>query len=326
MFEGSQQKGRCMTATILTVTLNPALDLSTATDRVTAGPKLRCDSPRYDAGGGGINISRAIAILGGEPATMVALGGATGSHLASLLAKAGIPTLPLPIPDETRLSFAVTETDSRAQYRFVLPGPLWTPETCRSAIATIVAAADPAGYVVVSGSQPPGVPDDFTRTLSAALPKTARLMADTSGGPLLALTAHSGAALDTLRMDSDEAEAVAKSPLTTRQDSADFAQALVRRGVAQRVVIARGADGSVMATTTARWFAAAANVPVVSKIGAGDSFVAGFVLALARGTPEPEALAYGVAAASAAVMTPATELCRQIDVESLVMACTVSAV
>jgi 6-phosphofructokinase 2 len=127
-----------------------------------------------------------------------------------------------------------------------------------------------------------------------------------------------------LRMDSEEAEAVAKTALTSRQDSADFAQKLALHGVANRVIIARGADGSVMATRDERWFCAAAKVPVVSKIGAGDSFVAGFVLAMSRGKTDVEALAQGVAAASAAVMTPATELCRASDVIALLEQCSVT--
>ncbi|WP_323006091.1 1-phosphofructokinase family hexose kinase [Pseudorhodobacter sp.] len=311
---------------ILTVTLNPALDLSTATAVVRAGPKLRCDMPRYDPGGGGINISRAIAALGGETTAIVALGGATGAQLSRLLADGGIISKALPAPGETRLSVSVTETGSLAQYRFVLPGPVWTEADVHAAMEAIVKAVVPEGIVVISGSQPPGVPSDFIAQLGVALPASARLIADTSGAPLLALVGAGAARLDTLRMDAEEAETVAQMPLASRKDSADFAQSLVRRGVANRVIIARGPDGSVMATESARWFSAAAKVPVKSKIGAGDSFVAGFVLALARGQTEAEALAYGVAAASAAVMTPATELCRRSDTEALVSACPVSTI
>lgn len=309
---------------ILTVTLNPALDLSTATEKVRAGPKLRCAPPRYDAGGGGINISRAIVALGGSTTALVALGGATGAHLARLLSDAGIVTTPMAAPGETRLSFSVNESNSLAQYRFVLPGPLWALETAASAMDAIAKAAVPGGFVVFSGSQPPGVPDDFIAKLCAALPKTVRLVADTSGAPLMAVSTMAATRLDTLRMDAEEAETVAQAPLSTRKDSADFAQSLVRRGVADRVIIARGPDGSVLATASKRWFCEAAKVPVKSKIGAGDSFVAGFVLALARGQSEPRALGFGVAAASAAVMTPATELCRRTDTEALVAVCTVS--
>lgn len=311
---------------ILTITLNPALDMATATDSVRAGPKLRCAAPSLDPGGGGINISRAIAALGGVTTAFVALGGATGAQLGGLLAEARLATVAMAAPGDTRLSFAVTDLGAAAQYRFVLPGPVWDAQSSRDAVTAIVNAAPKAGIVVVSGSQPPGIPDNFNASLRAALPLGVRLFADTSGGPLVALTHPPAANIDTLRMDAEEAEALAARPLPNRKDSADFAQSLVSQGVAQRVIIARGPDGSVMATAQARWFCKAADVPVVSKIGAGDSFVAGFVLALARGLPEAEALAQGVAAASAAVMTPATQLCRREDAEALLAACPVSAI
>ena len=75
---------------IFTITLNPALDISTAVDQVRPGPKLRCDAPQADPGGGGINVSRAIRRLGGDSLAFVALGGATGQRLASLLTAEGL--------------------------------------------------------------------------------------------------------------------------------------------------------------------------------------------------------------------------------------------
>lgn len=309
---------------ILTVTLNPALDLSTEVAQVSAGPKLRCAAPHLDPGGGGINISRAIAAMGGQSTALVALGGVMGVRLTSLLTEQGIQLSQLTAPGETRLSFSVTDQGSGAQYRFVMPGPVWSQIQVNAAQQAIALAMQTGGYVVYSGSQPPGFPDDFIAKLSSSLPHSARLIVDTSGGPLLAATNATHARLDVLRMDSEEAEAVAKTALTSRQDSADFAQKLALRGVANRVIIARGADGSVMATPDERWFCTAAKVPVVSKIGAGDSFVAGFVLAMSRGKTDVEALAQGVAAASAAVMTPATELCRASDVIDLLDQCSVT--
>lgn len=311
-------------APILTISLNPALDISTHTPFVRPGPKLRCDAPVYDPGGGGINISRAIAVLGGKTTAIVALGGATGQQLADLLLDEGLVAASIKAPGETRQSLSVTDSTKNEQYRFVLPGPVWQQSDTKAALLAIVSAAEPTGFVVISGSQPPGVSNDFISQLSAALPATVKLVADTSSGPLLAVVNSARAKLSVLRMDAAEAEAVAQAPLTTRAQSADFAQDLVRRGVADTVIIARGPDGSVLATDFARWFCEAAKVPVKSKIGAGDSFVAGYVLALARGWAEPEALSYGVAAASAAVMTPATELCRLTDTEALVKLCKVS--
>jgi 6-phosphofructokinase 2 len=122
-------------------------------------------------------------------------------------------------------------------------------------------------------------------------------------------------------MDHHEAEFLAGGPLPERRDSADFAQSLVHRGAAKVVVVARGGDGSVLATRDERHHALAAEVPVISKIGAGDSFLGAFCLALARGKPLDRAQQLGMAAASAAVMTEATKLCRARDTRALVRHC-----
>jgi 6-phosphofructokinase 2 len=308
---------------ILTVTLNPALDVSTSTSGIRPGPKLRCTVPSYDPGGGGINISRAIKLLGGETRALVALGGATGSQIAGLLAASGIEVFALPAPGETRQSVVVTDADTGGQFRFMLPGPDWSQAQVLAAANAIAVAAPAGGLVAVSGSQPPGFPDDFLGQVCARLRGTASVVADTSGAPLIKAAATPGLGLAMLRMDAEEAEALAGHPLDTRADSADFAQGLLASGVAQMVVVARGADGSVLVTDRGRWFCTAAKVPVVSKVGAGDSFMAGFVLALAQGEAPKQALAYGVAAASAAVMTPATALCRAEDATRLLAQCPV---
>lgn len=309
---------------ILTLTLNPALDLATFVPEVVAGPKLRCSDPQVDPGGGGINVSRAVRLLGGSSRAFVAFGGATGARLAALLAAQGIDTLPFDAPGETRESLTVTESGSGRQFRFVLPGAVWPAGLADAALLRVLQAAPRNGIVVLSGSLPPGVPDDFPRHLSSLLGVRTRVVADTSGAPLAQLAGGPVAGLDVLRMDHEEAEALAGLPLRARSDTADFAAGLVARGVARMVIVARGADGSVLVTGKERLFAEAAKVPVKSKVGAGDSFVGGFVLALAQGATNGQALARGVAAASAAVMTEATELCRREDAERLLPHCVVS--
>lgn len=302
-------------APILTVTLNPALDLSTAADEVRPDLKLRCDKPVVDPGGGGINVSRAIKIIGGQSTAMVALGGATGTRMAEMLKADGLAVVRLTAPGETRQSLAVTDRASGGQYRFILPGPEWHKTHVADMMAAIAEHARAGGWVVVSGSNPPGVAPGFEQMLTVRLKDgRAKLLVDTSGDALRAL-AGSSIPVDVLRMDSHEAEGLAGRPLPLRADSAGFAAGLVRDGAAKAVIVARGADGSVIAGPDGAWHAEAARVNVVSAVGAGDSFVAGFVLAMARDWPVDQALALGAAAASAAVMTPATELCHPIDVE-----------
>ena len=300
---------------ILTVTLNPALDLSTAVDSVEPELKLRCDKPVADPGGGGINVSRAINVMGGQSTALVALGGGTGMRMAGLLEAAGLRLMRLTAPGETRQSLAVRDRSGSGQYRFVLPGPEWHRAHVADAMSAIAEAARSGGWVVLSGSNPPGVPEGFAQMLTVRLKdSSARLVVDTSGEALRTI-AGSSTPVDVLRMDSHEAAGLAGRPLPSRADSAAFAAGLVKDGAARAVIVARGADGSVIAHPDGVWHAEAARVPVVSKVGAGDSFVAGFVLAMARGWPVDQALALGAAGASAAVMTPATELCHAADVE-----------
>ncbi|MDP0927425.1 1-phosphofructokinase family hexose kinase [Paracoccus onubensis] len=302
---------------ILTVTLNPALDLSTVADEVRPDQKLRCDKPIADPGGGGINVSRAIKIMGGQSTAMVALGGATGTRIAEMLKADGLSVIRLTAPGETRQSLAVRDRATDSQYRFVMPGPEWHKAHVSDMMQAIGEAARAGGWVVVSGSNPPGVAPGFEQMLTVRLKGgNARLLVDTSGDALLAL-AGSSTPVDVLRMDSYEAEGLAGRPLPLRSDSAAFAAGLVRDGAAKSVIVARGADGSIIAGDGGAWHAEAARVPVISAVGAGDSFVAGFVLAASRDQPVEEALALGAAAASAAVMTPATELCRAEQVRQL---------
>jgi 6-phosphofructokinase 2 len=310
---------------IVTLTLNPALDVATSTPMVQPGPKLRCAAPRIDPGGGGLNVSRAIRVLGGKSLAIAALGGATGTQMEALLKAEEIDLRLLPAPGETRQSLAVTDEATGEQYRFVMPGPTWSDKSVMQAMIAIEMAVPSDSILVISGSQPVGIHDAFITELAKLLAGKARIVADTSGGPLKRMSVDK-AGVSVLRMDAEEAETLAGARLESREDSADFATTLVSMGAADLVIMARGAEGSVMASANDRWFCEAAKVPVKSKVGAGDSFVAGFVLAMARGIEPPVALASGMAAASAAVMTPATELCRRADAEALVKVCAVSSI
>jgi 6-phosphofructokinase 2 len=308
---------------IVTLTLNPALDMSTEVAHLVPDEKLRCAEPVLDPGGGGLNVSRAVMALGGESLALVALGGLTGDRLAGLIRNEGVPFLALTAPGETRQSLTVTEKTTGHQYRFMLPGPKWA-ETDQERVFTLLRASARAGaYSVISGSQPPGVPLDFPARLARAMPGLMVIL-DTSGPALIEAVTHPIPGLEVLRMDGYEAGLLAGKTLTSREDSADFAAQLVARGVARTVIVARGADGSVLANSEERMFCTAAKVKVLSTIGAGDSFVAGYVLTRARGQDAAQALSMATAAASSAVTTPATDLCHAKDVMRYLPQCVVT--
>lgn len=312
---------------ILTITLNPAVDLATSIERVVAGPKLYCKAPRVDPGGGGVNAARAIRRLGGEVTALVAVGGAMGEQLLQLLVAEDVLAVAVHVPGETRQSFAVTDETTGEQFRFSVPGETMTDDDAARLLSAIAQAAPRDGYVVLSGGVTPGLADDFPQqVLEAIAQRTGKLVVDTSKAALAHLLAAPGKPVHVLRLDQREAEQAAGHALPAVADSLAFAQDLIARGVAEIVVGGRGAEGSVLATGEQRFFCRAPYVEVQSKIGAGDAFTGALTLALSRGEALEQALRWGVAAASATVGTEGTALFERGQVEALLPQCGVEAV
>lgn len=292
---------------ILTVTLNPALDISTETEEVIPELKLRCAPPRSQPGGGGVNVSRAIIQMGGKSRAIVAVGGYEGRALIQQLRAAGLAPVPVKVEHATRSSLAVTETRSGAQYRFVMPGLAWAPADCDAMRAALVKHTKDGDILVASGSLPPGVPADFFSDLARRLPHL-RMIFDSSGDALR--FAAEGQGLDVLRMDDTEASELTGQPMDHPEQIATLARDLHQSGAAKTVLIAAGAQGTVMADDDGCWLTIPPKVVVRSKVGAGDSFVAAYVLTLARGASRLDACIAGTGAAAAAVETPDSDLCN----------------
>lgn len=300
---------------IVTITVNPALDLSTEAAAVIPDQKLRCSAPLTHPGGGGVNVSRAIAKLGGSSRSLLAYGGGTGQTLVSMLRAEGLEPQSLGVSHATRQSLSVRDGQTGLQYRFMLPGPDWSDAECTTARDTILNAIGKDTLVVPSGSLPPGMDAGFFPDLQGDIAaKGGRMILDTSG-KALALAASRPLGLYVLRMDRDEARGLSGAPLETVQQIAVFAAALRDRGVARIVMIAAGAEGTVIASEDWRGLTRPPAVKPLSKIGAGDSFVAGFALAIIRGADPVAACCAGTAAATSAVTTDGTELCKRDDTE-----------
>ena len=303
---------------ILTISLNPALDYAVEVDEVLPDLKLRCVNPTLEPGGGGVNVSRAVALLGGESTAFVALGGATGNIMAELLCEAGIDVARFDGPGMTRQSTAVIETTTEKQYRFGQPGPEWSDEYAERALQDIDTRLEAGMWVVASGSLPPGVAQDFyVRLGQLVVTAGAKMIVDTSGAAQKAVLAQGVGLMHVLRMDQHESVHLAGHPLTTREEAARFAQTIASKESAALVIVARGADGSVFATPDRCFHWVSPKGKVVSKVGAGDSFVGGLVLGLAQGMSFEEAGRLATAAASAAVTTPVSALCPRPIVDKL---------
>jgi 6-phosphofructokinase 2 len=300
---------------VLTVTLNPAVDCSTQVENVSPDQKLRCAPPRFEPGGGGINVARVVGRLGGRAAALYAAGGASGQLLGELLRREGVERRPVEVAARTRENLAVRETSSGSQYRFTMPGAELSEPEWREVLER-VQEADPAPeWVVASGSLPRGAPADFYARLAAALRRTgARLVLDSSGEPL-SRALEEGVYL--VKPNLRELASLAGGEIQDEEHLARAARELLDRGRAQVVLVSRGAGGAYLVHAGGEEHLRAPTVPHKSKVGAGDSMVGGLVHALAQGRELAEAARRGVAAGAAAVMTPGSELCRAEDVERL---------
>lgn len=298
---------------VLTLTMNPAIDVATSVDAVVDERKLRCQPPRQDPGGGGVNVARVIHRLGGDTDALLLCGGPTGETLVELLRAEGIDCRPVAIRGATRMNVSVYEESTHHRYRFVMPGPELEEGEWRRALAELETLAEGAGYVVASGSLPPGVPEDFyARVAEVAKRRGARLVLDTSGVPLRAAL---GSGVFLVKPNRAEAEALAGRPLADAAALEAFAGELVGRGAAETVVISLSQDGALAVARDARVRVPAPAVKPISTVGAGDSFVAGVTLGLARDLSLLDACRLGAAAAAATLISSGTELARREDAE-----------
>lgn len=302
--------------TIVTMTLNPAIDKSSSVDLVVAERKLYCGVPRFEPGGGGVNVSRAIKKLGGESLLLYPAGGLTGDRLKELLDEEGLNHQPFPIEGLIRESLVILEKSTGQQYRFGMPGPQLQQKDWEPFFQELAAMEPSPDYVVASGSLPPGVPPDFyARVARAGKKRGAKVIIDVSGEALEAAL-QEGVFLIKPNVREFRGLVVGENIKEESQIKTE-AQKMVKSGRCEVLVISLGAAGALVVSEEFAEHILPPTVPIVSKVGAGDSMVAGIVLSLARGNPLRESVLFGVAAGSAAVMTPGTELCRREDAERL---------
>lgn len=301
---------------IVTVTVNPAIDKNTQVQAVVSERKLRCDRPSREPGGGGINVSRAIHRLGGQTIAVHCAGGPPGNELMSLLEREGIEQRPVGVEGFTRENLTVYEQNSGQQYRFGMPGPKLQEKEWNNCLDAVRQLESRPAYIVASGSLPPGVPADFYKKVAGVARELgARLIVDSSGEPFRAVVQEEGVFL--VKPNLTELEALAGKALDRESEQVDFAKELIGQGKVEAVVISLGSGGATLVEKGSHRNFRAPTVKIRSKVGAGDSMVAGMVLALSREASLVDAVRFGNAAGSAAVMTPGSELCRKEDVERL---------
>jgi 6-phosphofructokinase 2 len=298
---------------IITLTLNPTIDGSASADLIQPLRKIRTSDERYHPGGGGINVARVIEELGGKACALYLAGGATGAILDDLLLRTEIQSRRIPIEGYTRIAHTVFERSSGQEFRFVPEGPEvsaveWA--SCLSVLETF-----DFDYVVASGSLPRGLPTSaYNDVAEIAARQGAKFILDTSGSALRT-TLDKGVYL--IKPNLRELEGLVGRALSDTNAQMLAARDLIAAKATQIVAVTLGSEGALLVSKDEAWRASVPPIVAKSAVGAGDSFVAGVALALAQGKQMRAVLASGVAAGTAAVLSPGAELSLADDVHRL---------
>lgn len=302
-------------ARIYTLTLAPSLDSATITPQIYPEGKLRCTSPIFEPGGGGINVARAIAHLGGKATAIFPAGGATGEHLCALLTEEKVAIDTVDSHDWTRQNLHVHAQSTGEQYRFVMPGAALTAEEFHR-LEEKVLAIDSGSILVISGSLPPGVDVGKLCSLVRAAQKAKiRCIIDSSGEALKASLEIGG--IELVKPNQKELSALVNRELTQPDDVRQAAQEIVTSGKARRVVVSLGPQGALGVDATGYVQVVPPPVKSQSTVGAGDSMVGAMTLKLAENAPLLDMVRFGVAAGSAATLNQGTRLCSLANTQKI---------
>lgn len=312
---------------IVTVTPNPSIDRTvTLSAPLTRGGVHRVSSVTSEPGGKGVNVARALT-LAGLDAVAVLPAPANDPLMASLTAIA-VPFRCVPTSGAVRTNLAITEHDGTTT-KLNEPGAALDAATLDALTRSVAASAESAAWIVLSGSLPPGVPDQWYADVVALLePYPCRVAIDTSDGPLAALVASfNRTAPDLIKPNAEElASVLGHSPQALEAAVAQgdpepvvsAARQLVDRGV-RAVLATLGAAGAVLVDETGSWMATPPPIVARSTVGAGDASLAGYIRADVGGAVPPQRLQMAVAYGSAAAALPGSALPTpaQIDLDAV---------
>lgn len=298
---------------IVTLTVNPALDKTAHFKGLVPEQKIRCLTPRYDAGGGGINVSKAIARLEGESFCVFTSGGAIGAMLEELVQKEAITFRAIKTSNWTRESFVAVDDNTNSQYRFGFSGsPISEDE--KAEISRTIQELKPK-FLVLSGSLNEGLPTDYYQNIAQLAKESgSKVIVDTSGEALQKVL-ETGVYL--IKPNVGELAKLIGVERLEMDEVVHAAQTLIEKGSAVIVVVSLGPQGAVLVTATQTEFVPAPNVAKKSTVGAGDSMVGAMTWALSQNKSLKEVVQWGVACGSAATMNEGTQLFKLEDAQRL---------
>jgi len=295
--------------------MNPVVDKDTYVAGIKPNAKLRCISPIYYAGGGGINVSRAIKKLGGESLCVYVAGGLTGSHLQQLISDDAIKQEVIAIEGWTRENLSVTDTITNLQYRFGVPGPNVKEDEWQNVLKLLEEHLHKDDFLVASGKLPPGVPTDFYVKVSKITDRIrAKLILDTSG---VALLPSMKANIYMMKPNLGELSILCGVDFISTIELETLTKRFLKQNNCEVLVVSMGPKGALLSTNDITEYILAPTVQQKSTIGAGDSMVAGMVMSLLKGKSLIDMVKYGVACGTAATIHPGTQLCNKADADNL---------
>jgi 1-phosphofructokinase family hexose kinase len=299
-------------STILTLTPNPAVDQMVWLERLRLGDVNRLLGTQLDPAGKGVNAARMAHRLGARAVALGFVGGETGAMIERLLELEQVEHDFVWIPGRTRFNTTMVAAGRWTSLRGT--GPTVEPAHLEQLEKLVEARLCPGSMLVMAGSLPPGVPDDFyARYVRLARGRGVPVLLDAAGEPLRLGILEKP---DLIKPNLAEAEDVLGRKISSLEDARQAALELVARGVGT-VVISMGGDGAVCAQGSQAWVAHPPQVERRSTVGTGDSMVAGIAVSLSRGLPIEEVLRWATAAGAATAMTPGTANGTRSQVESL---------
>lgn len=299
---------------IVTVTLNPAVDQTLVVPKFVAGDTIRVRASRFDPGGKGINVSRVIRELGGESVAMGFAPGGLGRYIEQSLESLGVETDFIHTRGETRTN--ITLLDESRHITTILSDP--GPETDAVYVAELRRKLRrrlrPGDWLVLAGSIPPPLTAKvYADIIHEAVEAGVHTVLDADGA---ALEAGAGALPEIVKGNRRELERLLGRHLDDEESTLNAARDVQATGVST-VVVTRGREGAVATSAGHCLRGVAPRVRSVSAVGSGDALLAAIVLTLSRGGEIGDALRVGVAAGTATVLTPGTQLCRRREVDIL---------
>lgn len=297
---------------IYTLTLNPAIDKAVYLDSLHIDAVNRVSYTKLNAGGKGINISRALRQMQVDSVAFAFTGGQDGAKLQELSQKDGVALACVETAAPTRENVKIIDVLSRTFTDLnEAGGPVTLGETTEL-LDRLMSAVRPGDIVALSGSVPAGIPkkiyQDITNRCHAL---GVKVVADCDGEAL----SHCIAALpDVIKPNNFELSELLKRPLPDRDALIEGAQELVHLGIGA-VLITLGGDGALSVSKEGVFHAAGIKVPVLSTVGAGDTFLAGYIKAMTLGENAARSLARAMSASTAKVQFEGTDMPGQNRLE-----------